>query len=138
MRGTVLRIVKNIEQLYEFSTPCIDDHQLKMEELESVGELPDVCSRIFLLCMYLSRIDRSAFLWSVNKLARAVMKWTRACDRRLARLTSCIRYTSTTACSLRASFVERAGVQMDASLDATQIMPLVFFLVCSPCLRHVC
>ena len=27
-------------------------------------------------------------MWSVNKLARAVTKWTKACDKRLARLTS--------------------------------------------------
>ena len=34
-------------------------------------------------------------LWSVNKLARAVTKRTRACDRRLARLISCVHHTST-------------------------------------------
>ena len=33
-------------------------------------------------------------LWSVNKLARSVTKWTQACDRRLARLISYIHYTS--------------------------------------------
>ena len=32
------------------------------------------------------------YLWSVNKLARSVTKWTQACDRRLAR--SYIHYTS--------------------------------------------
>ena len=33
-------------------------------------------------------------LWSVNKLARAVAKWTRACDKRLACLISYIHHTS--------------------------------------------
>ena len=33
-------------------------------------------------------------LWSVNKLARAVIKWTRACDKRFARLISYIHHTS--------------------------------------------
>ena len=33
-------------------------------------------------------------MWSVNKLARAVRKWTKACDKRLARLISHIHHTS--------------------------------------------
>ena len=33
-------------------------------------------------------------MWSVNKLARAVTKWTRACDKSLARLISFAHYTS--------------------------------------------
>ena len=33
-------------------------------------------------------------LWSVNKLAREVTKWTEACDKRLARLISYIHHTS--------------------------------------------
>ena len=33
-------------------------------------------------------------LWSVNKVARAVTKWTKACDKRLARLISKIHHTS--------------------------------------------
>ena len=57
-------------------------------------ELRKVCSPIFLKCLYLSRIGRPTTFWSVNKLARAVTKWTRACDRRLARLISFIHNTS--------------------------------------------
>ena len=44
--------------------------------------------------LYLARIRRPDILWSVNKLARAVTKWTQACDRRLARLISDIIRTS--------------------------------------------
>ena len=45
-------------------------------------------------CLYLARIGRPHILWSVNKIARAVNKWTRACDRLLARLISYIHHTS--------------------------------------------
>ena len=47
-----------------------------------------------LKCLYLARIGKPYFLWSVNKLASAVTKWTKACGRRLARLTSYIHHTS--------------------------------------------
>ena len=60
----------------------------------SVGELSTVCSQIVLECLYLARIGRPEFLWSVNKLARAVTKWTKACDKRLARLISYIHHTN--------------------------------------------
>ena len=39
------------EQLYKVSSPCLDDHQIKKEELESVGELSQVCSQIVLKCL---------------------------------------------------------------------------------------
>ena len=77
---------KKVVQLYKVSHPCLDDHQLKQEELESVGELSVVCSRIVLKWSYLTRIGRLDILWSVNKLARSVSKWTQACDKRLASL----------------------------------------------------
>ena len=38
--------------------------------------------------------SRPDILWSVNKLARSFTKWTRACDRRLARLISYKHHTS--------------------------------------------
>ena len=34
---------KKTEQLYKVTTPCLDDHQFKKEELESVGEISKVC-----------------------------------------------------------------------------------------------
>ena len=85
---------KKVEQLYKVSDLCLDDHQIKKEELEFQGELSDVCSHIVLKCLYLARIGRPDILWSVNKLARPVTKWTQACDRRLSRLISYIRFTS--------------------------------------------
>ena len=41
---------KTTQQLYKASTPCIDDHQSKEEELKSVGEMSKVCSQNFLKC----------------------------------------------------------------------------------------
>ena len=74
---------RRAEQVYQVSTPCLDDHYFKKEELKwTVGGL----------C--LARIGRPDILWSVNKLARPVTKWTRARDKRLARLVSCINHTS--------------------------------------------
>ena len=81
------------QQLYKVSTPCIDDHHFKEEELKSVGELSKVCSQIILKCLYLARIGRPDILWSVNKLARSITKWTKACDKRLSRLISYIHHT---------------------------------------------
>ena len=72
------------EHLYKVPAPCLNDHHFK-EELESVGEWSKVCSQIVFKCLYLARIGRPDILWSVNKLVQAVTKWTRACDRRIAR-----------------------------------------------------
>ena len=69
-------------------------HHFKEEELKSVGELSNVCSQILLKCLYLARIGRSDILWSVNKFARSIKKWTKSCDRRLSRSISYIHHTS--------------------------------------------
>ena len=84
---------KTTQQLYKVSTPCIDDHHFKEEEMKSVGELSNTCSQIVLKCLYLARIGRPDILWSVNKLALSITKWTTACDKRLNRLISYIHHT---------------------------------------------
>ena len=45
------------------------------------------------MCLYLARIGRPVFLWSVNQLARSITKSTGACDKRLNRLISKIHHT---------------------------------------------
>ena len=50
--------------------------------------MSQVCSQIVLKCLYLARIGRPDILWSVNKLARSITKWTKACDKGLSRLIS--------------------------------------------------
>ena len=84
---------KTTQQLYKESTPCIDDHHFKEEETKSVGELSNTCSQIVLKCLHLARIGRPDILWSVNKLARSITKWTKTCDKRLNRLISYIHNT---------------------------------------------
>ena len=42
----------------EVSSPCLDDHQIKKEEMEHKGELSEVCSHVVLECFYLARICR--------------------------------------------------------------------------------
>ena len=63
---------KTTQQLYKVSTPCIDDHHFKEEELKSGGELSKVCSQIVLKCLHLARIGTPDILWSVKKLARSI------------------------------------------------------------------
>ena len=84
---------KTTQQVYKVATPCMDDHQFKEKEIESVGELSTVCSQIVLKYFYLARVGRPAILWSVNKLARSITKWTKACDKRLSRLISYFHHT---------------------------------------------
>ena len=84
---------RTTQQLHKVSTPCIDDHHFKEEEMKSVGELSQVCSHIVLKCLYLARIGRPDILWSVNKFARSITKWTKACDKRLNRLITYIHHT---------------------------------------------
>ena len=83
---------RTTQQLYKVSTPCIDDHHFKEEEMKPVGELSQVCSQIVLKCLYLARIGRPDIQRSVNKLARSITKWTKACDKR-SRLISYIHHT---------------------------------------------
>ena len=84
---------KTTQQLNKVSTPCIHDHHFKEEELKSVGELSKVCSQIVRKCLYLARVGRLDILWSVNKLARSITTWTKACDKRVNRLISYIHHT---------------------------------------------
>ena len=77
MRWTILWTGK------QESGATVQSLKFKQEELESIGELSEVCSQIVLKCLYLGRIGRPDILWSVNKHARSVTKWTHACHRRL-------------------------------------------------------
>ena len=95
MRGNIFELAnKTTSQFYKVATPCIDDHQYKEEKMGSGGELSTVCSQIVLTCLYLARIGRPDILWSVKKFARAVTKWTRGCEKGLARFISYIHHTS--------------------------------------------
>ena len=74
---------KTTEQLWKVATPCIDDHHfLKSRRKRVSGRIIYCLFTNFSDCLYLTRIGRPDFLWSVNKLARAVTKSTKACDKR--------------------------------------------------------
>ena len=85
--------IKQLQQPHKVATPCMDDHQFREEENGSDGQLSTVCSQIVVKCLHLARTGRNDILWSVNKLARAVTKWTKAGDKRLTRLISYIHHT---------------------------------------------
>ena len=72
---------KTTQQLYKVSTPCIDDHQFKKEELKSVGELSEVCSQIVQEYLYLTRIGRPDIFMVSQQTCTCDHKVTRACDK---------------------------------------------------------
>ena len=100
---------KTTQQLYKESTPCIDDHHFKEEEMKSAGELSHVCSQIVLKCFYLARIGRPDILLSVNKLARCITQWTIACDKLLIRLIIYITHVKTNNIAMWAILPNSAG-----------------------------
>ena len=57
---------KTTQQLHKVSTPCIDDHHFKEEEMKSVGDLSQACSQIVLKCLYLARIGRPDIPWYLH------------------------------------------------------------------------
>ena len=75
------------------ATPCIDDHLIPPEEFEVKGELSAIAGRDVLEALYVVRISRLDFMWSVNMLAREVTCWTAACDRRLHRRIAFMHHT---------------------------------------------
>ena len=75
------------------ATPCIDDHLIPPEEFDERGVLSKDSARIVLKALYVARIARYDFMWTVNMLAREVTRWTVACDRRLLRLIQYIHQT---------------------------------------------
>ena len=84
-----------LNNFYKVSTPCIDDHHFQERRIEICREnCHKLCSQMVLeMLVYLARIGRPDNLWSVNKLARSITKWTKACDKRLNRLISNIHHT---------------------------------------------
>ena len=84
---------KSVKDLKDVATPCIDDHQLSQEDMDTKGTLEKVAARIVLKVLYLARMGRPDVLWSVNTLARKVTKWNSGCDKRTLRLISYLHKT---------------------------------------------
>ena len=83
---------KSVSHVEQMRTPSIDDHNLQINDSLVVGELVLICTQIVLKCFYLVRRGRPHILSTVNTIARAVTKWKRACDHRMARLISYIHF----------------------------------------------
>ena len=84
---------KKVEQLHKVSHPClwmIINSSRKNSKLLENGQ-KFVRKWSWNACSF-ARIGRLDILWTVNKLARSVAKWTQACDRRLARPISSIHH----------------------------------------------
>ena len=63
---------KDVSTLQQVATPCMDDHQIPLEDYETTGELSAVCAQIVLKCLSVARIGQPDLLWSVITLARSV------------------------------------------------------------------
>ena len=65
----------------------------KKKKWNLLGICPLFALKLFWNVFSLARIGRPDILWSLNKLARSITKWTKACDKRLNRLISYIHHT---------------------------------------------
>ena len=83
----VLTTLQSINSMHWW--PSFQRRKIEIRERIVKSILTNCCD---MFCI-LARIGRLDILWSVNKLARAVTKWTKSCDKRLARLISCIHHT---------------------------------------------
>ena len=89
---------KCVERYCELQTKRLNNSTKYQPPLQ--GRRKDICWRIVtsMLSNYsemlkLGTFGRHDILWSVNKLARSITKWTKACDKRLNRLISYFHHT---------------------------------------------
>ena len=78
---------KEVEQFFNVSSPCLDDHQFKQEEVESVGEFGQVCSQIVFKKLVLGTNRETRHSMVCQQICKV-------CDRRLARLISYFLHTN--------------------------------------------
>ena len=97
MVGHAKKCVERYCELANKSTPPLYKVSTFMHRWPPLqGRRNEICWRIvtsvlsLIVLKYLARIGRPDVLWSVNKLARSITKWTEACDKRLNRLISYI------------------------------------------------
>ena len=73
-------------QLRNVATPNLDDHSFIETDFTATGALSAERAKIVLMALWPARMARPELLWTVNRLAREVTRWTKACDKRLRRL----------------------------------------------------
>ena len=62
--------------LRKVATPGMDDHLLKPEDFEQLGNLSTDAAKIIMKALYGSRLVRYELLWPVCSSAREISKWT--------------------------------------------------------------
>ena len=94
MCGAILRAGEqnNSTVIQKLQLHALTTINLKKKKLDLLKNCQKCAHKIVLKYPYLARIGRLDILWSVNKLARAVTKWTKAFDKRLSRLISYIHH----------------------------------------------
>ena len=85
---------KTVDQLHKVSTSCLDDHQIKPEDMESLGELKRNMFSILFEMLISCSIWTPDLLWTVTDLARSVTNWSCPYEKRLARLRSYVHQTA--------------------------------------------
>ena len=84
---------KTTQQLYKVSTPCIDDHHFKEEELKSVGELSEVCSQICIKLLVLGTYWKTRYSMVSEQTCTIDLKMDQILvHKRLSRLISYIHH----------------------------------------------
>ena len=90
---TVSWRTKRYQQLTKYQLHALTAIIYFKEKFEPRGKIVKIWSQIVVKCSYLARFGRPDVKLTVNKLARSITKWTKACDKRLSRLISCIHHT---------------------------------------------
>ena len=86
---------KTTQQLYKVSTSMPWWPSLLKKKNWNPWENCQKCAlKLFSNAYTWSRIGRPDIVWSVNKLARSITKWTKTCDKRLSRMIPYIHHTS--------------------------------------------
>ena len=84
---------KTTRQLYKVSTPCIDDHHVKEEKINLLGNCHMFALLLFWNVYTWREMDDLICYGQQISFARSITKWTKARDKRLNRLISYIRHT---------------------------------------------
>ena len=84
---------KKIANYSKFAPPVLMTINFKRGNWRQLENYPEYTRRLFQY-VFLARSSRRDILWSVSNLARAITKWSKACDRRLVWLISYIHCAS--------------------------------------------
>ena len=87
-------VKKSVSHPKQVETQCIDDHQLKKNDFEVVGELVLSAHRSCCNAYILPDLVELTCCGQVTRSQEQSLKWNRAFDQKLAQLTSYIHFTN--------------------------------------------